>query len=328
MPHLDDGLLHELVDGEVPSDRLGPIQGHLAKCATCRVRLAAVRELTAMTDGLVESLDAADDAGAPVVPLPVRRAAPRWHRGIGIAALLVIAAGVGYGARDLIPPPASPARDAAVAAPATTSDQLRAENAPTLEAPPVPSARPSADPTPAPVSVATPEPATRAEADRAASPTGGEDAMRAAEGARPAAASAAAPLREEFASGATPRLTGKGRTVPLADGYLATSAQRERPAVPLANIAPSASAKMQVVPATIDFADAIAHLGGRLRLVEGLVPTRLERIGDEIRVIYPQATGELILSQRPAGDSITWTLTAPEGFPAESLATLRRMVKD
>ncbi len=86
------------------------------------------------------------------------------------------------------------------------------------------------------------------------------------------------------------------------------------------------SAKATATPVVIEFAEAIALLGGRLRLVEGLVPSRLARAGDEIQVVYHTMGGVLILSQQRDGDELTWRLHASPGFPADSLEVLRRRV--
>ncbi|HEY9383955.1 MAG TPA: zf-HC2 domain-containing protein, partial [Gemmatimonadales bacterium] len=64
MSHLEEGLFHALLDGEVPSDQLGPIQAHLASCAECRERLEQERQLLAEAAGLVEVLEVPVEARA------------------------------------------------------------------------------------------------------------------------------------------------------------------------------------------------------------------------------------------------------------------------
>ena len=39
--HLDDGTIHELIDGEIASTALGPIRDHLAACE-CSGRIGTV----------------------------------------------------------------------------------------------------------------------------------------------------------------------------------------------------------------------------------------------------------------------------------------------
>jgi hypothetical protein len=77
--------------------------------------------------------------------------------------------------------------------------------------------------------------------------------------------------------------------------------------------------------APIAFPEAVARLGGILRLVEGLVPDRLEASTTTVRVVYPLATGELVLEQRRQGDSIVVALRGP--LSADSLAVLRGRIR-
>ncbi len=110
MPHLDEGTLHALVDGEIPSSDLPPLQGHLASCAACRTALEEARALAGEALDLVESLQV-PEASSPRsggVPLPSPRASSLpWTR-LAWAATVVVAVGVGYGVRDILPPPPPP----------------------------------------------------------------------------------------------------------------------------------------------------------------------------------------------------------------------------
>jgi hypothetical protein len=334
MQHLDDGLLHELVDGEVSSDQLGPIQRHLDVCAACRARLEAARGLTGVAEGLIEALDvpgASAQPRTPVLPLPVRRATPRWSRGIGIAASLAVAVGLGYGARDLVPPSGGEGAPAPIVTsmPAgnTTANAVVASEPPAREAPPVltaPSsrARPVTEPAPGPAP--TEALAGTAEGDRAAAKRAAEanvEVGRTTDVARPMAPEAsgtAAPV----VRGATAAQRGLAERLEVGRAQVPMAANALVP-----RDANQASAKMTFTPVVIEFAEAIAILGGRLRLVEGLVPIRLERVGDEVRVIYPMTEGVLILSQQRSGEELRWRLTAPAGFPPDSLDVLRRRVE-
>jgi hypothetical protein len=78
---------------------------------------------------------------------------------------------------------------------------------------------------------------------------------------------------------------------------------------------------------TVDFAEAVRRLGGRIRLVDGLVPIRLEALGDTVRVAYRVERGrEIWLRQFRVGDTVAYTLLAPPDFPADSLASLTSRV--
>ncbi len=95
--HLDDGTIHELLDGEIPSTQLPPLQAHLASCAACRARVASARELVDVTDELVELLDdppAAVPAATVVTPLPTPARA--WMRQLAWAASIAVAVGAGW----------------------------------------------------------------------------------------------------------------------------------------------------------------------------------------------------------------------------------------
>jgi anti-sigma factor RsiW len=82
MSHLDPGLLHELLDGEIPSSELAPIQAHLASCEECRARLENARQLQLDADGLVAAIEVPMPA-EPRVSRPLRQPSrPRWRPGL------------------------------------------------------------------------------------------------------------------------------------------------------------------------------------------------------------------------------------------------------
>jgi hypothetical protein len=73
----------------------------------------------------------------------------------------------------------------------------------------------------------------------------------------------------------------------------------------------------------VDFPEAVRRLGGRIRLVDGLIPSRLEALGDTVRVGYRVGRGqEVWLRQFRVGDTVAFALLPPPGFPADSLARL------
>ncbi|HSE53216.1 MAG TPA: zf-HC2 domain-containing protein, partial [Gemmatimonadales bacterium] len=133
MPHLDEGTLHALLDGEIPSAELPPIQAHLRGCAECRARLAEEQDLLAESDRLIEVLELPEAAPAAV---PLRNATRRvWPTRLAWAATVVLAAGLGYSARGSGPvepaPPAS--RDSGVELRANEPATSPAPQAPTPE---------------------------------------------------------------------------------------------------------------------------------------------------------------------------------------------------
>lgn len=97
MSHLDEGTLHALIDGEIPSEELGPIEAHLATCPECRARLDEARGFVRTADRLVALVDLPAEREAPAeVPAPAQRRAwrPRVHPStLGWAAGLMLVAG-------------------------------------------------------------------------------------------------------------------------------------------------------------------------------------------------------------------------------------------
>jgi hypothetical protein len=63
MPHLDEGTLHALLDGELELAEVKEIQNHLGSCAACGSRLHDVKEFLTEADRLVADLQA--PAGPP-----------------------------------------------------------------------------------------------------------------------------------------------------------------------------------------------------------------------------------------------------------------------
>ena len=63
MPHLDEGTLHALLDGELDVAEVKEIQTHLGACAACGSRLQDVKQFLAEADSLVGALET--PAGAP-----------------------------------------------------------------------------------------------------------------------------------------------------------------------------------------------------------------------------------------------------------------------
>ena len=87
MPHLDEGTLHALLDGELELAEVKEIQNHLGSCAACGSRLHDVKEFLTEADRLVADLQT--PAGAPKVrrepalPPHPAPAPPTAHPGAG-----------------------------------------------------------------------------------------------------------------------------------------------------------------------------------------------------------------------------------------------------
>lgn len=141
MPHPDEGMIHELLDGELNADQSTALLSHLDQCADCRRLHDEARGLLAEADGVIASLDDAPDrgaapaeeedrmpapaaksvgVGAPLVLIPEGTGGMRWRRirprSYLWAASLVAAAGIGYMLLAM-PPRSGPVTEEVAASP-------------------------------------------------------------------------------------------------------------------------------------------------------------------------------------------------------------------
>ena len=82
--HVEDGALVRHLDGEGAAEERATVTAHLGACTRCAARLADLRRTA---DALTVALGAADEAASRARPRP------RW--GVGVAAALVVLAGIG-----------------------------------------------------------------------------------------------------------------------------------------------------------------------------------------------------------------------------------------
>jgi hypothetical protein len=352
MQHLDEGLLHELVDGEIPSIDLPPIQAHLAACYECRARLEEAREFAGEAERLVETIELTEeDPSRGVVASPRPRARP-WGRDLAWAATVVVAVGAGYLARG-----------------GSRPDQLAEKES----AAPAPVAAPGATPVSAPIIVAPAEPQRAADAvsDRvdeerkkpaapadSRTPASAKDfgktaLVAAAEGKLGATGSPTQDTAQMRRKLGDTKLALEELVVTSAADKAAPTAALERsriaaPAAPpafrsgmrqeLAAAANelrlddqgllSAGPKRGATPVEITISHARRLLSDTLRLIDGLTPLRLELVGAEVHVVYPLASGELALEQWLVDGRISYRLVAPTDFPPDSLKRLRERVRE
>jgi hypothetical protein len=330
MSHLDEGTIHALLDGEIPSAELAPIQAHLERCDACRARLAEERDLLAESDRLIGAVQLtggrADgraggrtDGRADGNRLTSRR---RLHA-LAWAATVVLAVGFGYamgGGMNSVPSAdLTAAREVALAAPAEDS-AMRSRFA---AEPTVPSAVPQDQRLEARTPAASPERRVNQETKDA----GQDRPARASEKARTLTDSApaqpkleaeAARSRQEATVGASnPAPAAAAPPAPVGQALGAPGARRMAANARLDEVAVAGPA----VP--VEFTEAVRLMGGTLRLIEGLVPARLEQQGPAVRVVYRTGFGELVLSQELVQGKVRHTLIPPVGFPADSLARLK-----
>jgi hypothetical protein len=80
MPHVDEGTLHALLDGELAPDELAEVRLHFATCPSCAGRLDEARQLLAETERLVSALQMPGPAGAGAAAAQVGGFTPRPAR--------------------------------------------------------------------------------------------------------------------------------------------------------------------------------------------------------------------------------------------------------
>ena len=327
MPHLDEGQLTALLDGELTSAERAEVDSHLAGCTECRQLLDETRSFFGEAGGLIEAVQLPIEVpNRPVGPeqrpspdiVPGHRAGapstfrrggiPVW-RSLGWAASIVLAVGFGWFASEFGSrrPTAAPASDIGAAS---------AEQTAVLAKSATPAAPAAAEPSLKPPLVTT------GAADKAAlSSRGGADARRSTSPA-PAQSPAAAAAESNQAANMD-ELADLGNSIPDAQplGRLDhAEPQRSRPnpvdfvlqpTMPPSpeRVAEPAARRDREEVRTVTLEEAVRSLGGTIRLVDGMVPARVEdRVlaetgGNRNRVVYLDPPGrELWLDQeRQAG---------------------------
>jgi hypothetical protein len=307
MQHLDDGVLHALVDGEVTSADLPPIRAHLETCADCTARLEAARLLAGEAAELVDAVEFPERDRAPALR-PMRRGGTPLARRLAWAASVALAASLGYaGGRAGPNEPATPA-DIALVSP-----------------PPPPAAGEPVSPEPRQVQSA-PSPTPQPQAPPLSrSPLAGDTrAASAAPEAEPAPKTQMAAAENEAAAVrdlAPPTAVG-GVNAPAAAGRGVAEEKAADSKLAFRREAASPARQAPLMFEEVTLAEAVRRLGGTLRQVEGLVPVRLEAAGLTVHIVYRLSEGELVLEQRRQGDSVAVRLLAP-GLSPDSLARLR-----
>ncbi len=330
MPHLDEALLTALLDGELTSAERVEAESHLASCPECRELLDETRgffqEAGALVDAVQLPADAPSRPVGPTTPpaVPDRRTAkPPTRRGgrltawrsLGWAATIVVAVGLGWFASDL-------RYRAPVAAPMSDMESNRVDQA-------VMTAK-SAEPTATP-----PAPAAPPAASEAAKSVGNAAMARPGEIVQPRSAPEPAPTAPAPEPGlASNTAVAKDETGKLAESSgirreaeeraagARTDPQASRPApAAFAAQAPAVAGAVQPTETdlrrqrsnvrTVTLEEAVRTLGGTIRLVDGMVPARVEVVESagpgnrRIRVVYFDPPGrELWLDQeRQLADS-------------------------
>ena len=280
MSHPDEGTIQALLDGELDAEERSRIELHVRGCAECAARLAEAQAFLAEADRLVELV---------VVPqAPGVQRAPRGRRALvrtlAWAASIAVAVAAGYWGRGTtVQPP--------------TELQEGDRPSDVAAAPPVNTAAPAVEPT---------QPAKTVPKESVA---GGAKSARRVEEVVPTASSDSGALAAAQNAAPRPEAKALGQVAsppPAAAERDALDARANEAVAKDNRLADEAVTAWRVV----SMEEAVRVLGGQIRLIDGLAPSRIE-IGpgtavagadpglQVIRVVY--AGGTVILDeQRPA----------------------------
>lgn len=101
MPHLDEGLLMALLDGELTGTEQQEAELHLQSCAECSTRVKELEGFMQEADGLVSDL-VVPPVSSPPAPVAERRARHLSPQTLAWAASIVAALGLGYAGSTLL----------------------------------------------------------------------------------------------------------------------------------------------------------------------------------------------------------------------------------
>lgn len=304
MSHLDEGQLHELLDGELDEPARAAALAHLATCERCKAAYDEAKSFLAEADALIDAVQLpatpvalAAAAAAPAATANVRDIASatrlRRYRTVAWAASLVLAVGLGWYGSSLSRPKAEAVLKQAldsvsITAPTAAPEVANADQAVQRQA------RPAAPPAP----VTLPAEKSRvAAADEAKSTSaagaGVEEALSAATNQVAAAPPAqTAPVAGMVASQDLRDAAPEPARAPAAFAPMAAEARRKENDQPLRARGPSFT--------RIEMEEAVRILGGSIRLIDGLSPSHIlaGRAGGQVRVVYEDPPGrELWLDQ-------------------------------
>lgn len=321
MPHLDDGVLNALLDGELTAAEQQEADAHLRTCDACAARLDEFRALMGEADDLITAIEV-----PPLAARPTGGGSPHRfnYRPLAWAATIVLAVGLGYAANDVMHPPRAIAPGTVALGEETPASAIAPSDA--AEATGTAPERGSGQRAAAPPAVPAPTPGARVTADRlkAAQAEPGQEAVtsRLKDEAVGAVANQVAPSLEE-AREATPNAVvaaagdareGKAAsardsgTLPPADpavqGTVSAEAdqaamgnafRRQAPAERITQAMAPASPGIVIRGGRIDatgglssagfrratMEEAVRTLGGVIRLVDGLAPDHVEIGGSD-----------------------------------------------
>jgi hypothetical protein len=351
MKHLDEGLMMALLDGELSAGEQREAEQHIDSCPECSSRLAEARLLMAEADGLVEEL---------IVPPATSRAAEtgkrtRWLRGRNLAwaASVVAALGLGItggitfftqsgsGREVAISPQQAAAPIDPVATPSTGVPPAAGSIGESRQVPPGQPATGAG----LPANQARPSTETaRLESDRtveepaAAAPSVAPNAFGESGSAKLSIRGGLPDSPPVPAAPLTDAAGAAGRAAPAPAMRAQRQAEREAPAlVPRDEVTTRQRLDSELrshAPAfrPISMEEAVHHLGGVIRLVDGLTPEGFEVAASDsaqplVRVTYRvgQAEIRLFLEQRRTDNSFVASDLQRLNSTVEQALTVNRL---
>lgn len=137
-PHVDDGRLNALLDGELDAAERGAVETHLAGCAECRARYEEARRFLAGAADLLGYLDAPSVAAAPpAARAPAPQVAPPARPAVTASEAAIVLPGPGV-AKTAQEPAVNPSRVARTAKEKAVDVGQAPPVPPTVEAPALP----------------------------------------------------------------------------------------------------------------------------------------------------------------------------------------------
>jgi anti-sigma factor RsiW len=325
MPHLEEGQIHALLDGELSSAEVREIEQHLATCEECVRRVEEARGLLGESDHLITMLDAPiRETGTGTPPAPLVRRLSVYGR-LAWAASIILAAGLGYyGAIERRgQPPASALEDQTPVASAPATPPLDRES----------TAAPAAG-------------KDRPQREVQAKPKSGLKETKPAQPAEPVLT-----RRDEPANVVTDSLGRANETTmdarkalarpPAARAGAVTGAVSAPAPAPVAGQEMGLRGKLNKDEGfqSTTMEEAVRRLSGTIRLIDGLQPSRVlanpapiaaegdATAGTVVRVVYPDQPGrEIWLDQQRVGATNRLGMLAGDTLSsrdADSVATVR-----
>ncbi|MES1259608.1 MAG: zf-HC2 domain-containing protein [Gemmatimonadota bacterium] len=326
MSHLDLGTIHELLDGEIPSSRLAPIQAHLASCAECRTLLAEERALADGVDELISAIEVPNVAPQGAAPPAAAPRRGRRLRDLAWAATVVIAAGLGYALRGPAGTIIQHDTVTVAAKPDLPNDQPATPTQPTVHArAPISAKGRVAQPAPTAVAAVPPADARNLIGQRSDSAmamvaqtvSGGTPVVGAATTVVPRDA---VRTSQTVAVAAPPAKDSVGRI----DSTRATAAEA-RPLAAGGGGGRGGRGGGRSTPIdSISLADAMKRLGGRIMRIDSIEPIRYQVQEPYVYVLYP---GGVRLRQRLIDGTIQFEVFVP-GASVDSIAKVRAKVHE